>query len=50
MLIRCLAESCGIGVLLTEHDAEIVMSTCDWVYALDFGRKIAERAPFTPGS
>ena len=35
----------GIGVLLVEHDMNFVMSVCDELVVLDFGRKIAEGTP-----
>jgi len=35
----------GVTVLLIEHDVKLVMSLCDWVAVLDFGRKIAEDVP-----
>jgi branched-chain amino acid transport system ATP-binding protein len=35
----------GITVLLVEHDMSLVMSICDEVAVLDFGRKIAEGPP-----
>jgi ABC-type branched-subunit amino acid transport system ATPase component/ABC-type branched-subunit amino acid transport system permease subunit len=44
-LLRRLADERGFGILLVEHDMSIVMSTCDRVVTLDFGRKIAEGAP-----
>jgi len=31
----------GIGVLLVEHDLEMVMGVCDHVTVMDFGRTIA---------
>jgi ABC-type branched-subunit amino acid transport system ATPase component/ABC-type branched-subunit amino acid transport system permease subunit len=40
-LIGRLAREWGMGVLLIEHDAELVMGVCDRVVALDFGRVIA---------
>jgi sulfate-transporting ATPase len=40
-LIRRLAEERGIGVLLIEHDVELVMRTCDQVIAVEFGQTIA---------
>jgi sulfate-transporting ATPase len=44
-LIRRLAEVRGIGVLLIEHDVELVMSVCDHVVVLDFGCSIASGSP-----
>jgi branched-chain amino acid transport system ATP-binding protein len=40
-LLRSLSEE-GIAVLLVEHDVELVMQVCDYIYVLDFGRIIAE--------
>lgn len=44
-LVRRLADDWGIGVLLVEHDMNFVMSVCDHIVVLDFGRKIAEGSP-----
>jgi ABC-type branched-subunit amino acid transport system ATPase component/branched-subunit amino acid ABC-type transport system permease component len=33
------------GILLVEHDMSLVMSTCDYVYVLDYGRLIFEGTP-----
>ena len=41
-LIRRLADERNMGVLLVEHDVSLVMSTCDRVVVIDFGRVIAE--------
>jgi len=35
----------GLGILLIEHDVDLVLSTCDWVVVLDFGEVIARGAP-----
>jgi sulfate-transporting ATPase len=44
-LIRTLAESWGMGILLVEHDVNMVMATCDRVVVLQFGRRIATGTP-----
>ncbi len=38
--IRSLASASGVGVLLIEHNVDMVLRTCDRVYALDFGTVI----------
>jgi ABC-type branched-subunit amino acid transport system ATPase component len=42
--IRALSES-GLGLLLIEHDVDMVLATCDWVVVLDFGAVIAAGTP-----
>ncbi|MGQ0629558.1 MAG: ABC transporter permease subunit [Sporichthyaceae bacterium] len=43
--IRLLARDHGIGIVLVEHDVPLVMTTCDRIVALDFGRQIATGTP-----
>jgi branched-chain amino acid transport system ATP-binding protein len=35
----------GVALLLVDHDMGLVLSVCDYVYVLDFGRVIAEGRP-----
>jgi sulfate-transporting ATPase len=44
-LIRRLGSAWGIGILLVEHDVDLVMSVCDRVAVLNFGEVIAEGSP-----
>lgn len=44
-LIRRLADERNMGVLLVEHDVNLVMSTCDRVVVIDFGMVIGSGTP-----
>jgi ABC-type branched-subunit amino acid transport system ATPase component/branched-subunit amino acid ABC-type transport system permease component len=44
-LIRRLADDRNMGVLLVEHDVGLVMSTCDRIVVIDFGKVIASGTP-----
>ncbi|MFI5953924.1 ATP-binding cassette domain-containing protein [Cryptosporangium sp. NPDC051539] len=35
----------GVGCLLIDHDMHLVMSVCDRVYVIEFGKQIAEGTP-----
>jgi ABC-type branched-subunit amino acid transport system ATPase component len=43
--IRRLASEQGVGVLLVEHNVDMVLRTCDRVYALSFGETIGHGTP-----
>jgi branched-chain amino acid transport system ATP-binding protein len=43
-LLTTLARG-GMGVLLVEHDMELFMRICDFIYVLDFGDVIAAGTP-----
>jgi len=43
-LLKALAAE-GRGVLMVEHDMDLVMSVCDEIHVLDFGRIIATGTP-----
>jgi branched-chain amino acid transport system ATP-binding protein len=44
-VIRCLSADDGLTVLLVEHHMGLVMSICDRVIALNFGRALADGTP-----
>ncbi len=44
-LIRRLAEQWGLGILLIEHDVELVMGVSDRIVAISFGKHLATGTP-----
>jgi ABC-type branched-subunit amino acid transport system ATPase component/ABC-type branched-subunit amino acid transport system permease subunit len=43
-VLRRVVRERGIGILLVEHDMNLVRQICEYVYVLDFGSKIFEGA------
>jgi ABC-type branched-subunit amino acid transport system ATPase component/ABC-type branched-subunit amino acid transport system permease subunit len=41
-VLRRIVGERGTGILIVEHDMQLVMGMCDYVYVMDFGRKIFE--------
>lgn len=44
-LIRNIREKFGITIVLIEHDMQLVMSLCDRVMVVNFGKKLTEGVP-----
>ena len=44
-IVREYVDQRGCGVLLVEHDMALVMTVCDYIYVLDFGKLIFEGTP-----
>lgn len=44
-ILQELVRDLGSGVLLVEHDMSLVLSICDYIYVLDFGKLIFEGTP-----
>jgi ABC-type branched-subunit amino acid transport system ATPase component len=49
-VIRRIARIYGIGVVVIEHDVPLILSCCDRIVVLDFGRKLAEGSPSEVGN
>ena len=39
-VLRGLVTQRGVGILIVEHDMSLVLSTCGYIYVLDFGKPI----------
>lgn len=44
-ILRRVGTERGLGILLVEHDMDLVMSVCQHIYVLDFGTMIFEGPP-----
>ena len=44
-ILTTLVAERGLGILIVEHDMALVMSTCDYIHVLDFGKPIFEGTP-----
>lgn len=42
--LRAIADT-GIGVLLIDHDMGLVLTLCDYIYVIDFGKFLAKGTP-----
>lgn len=44
-LIKWIKDKFDITIILIEHDMSLVMSVCNRIYVLDYGKLIAEGTP-----
>ncbi|MBA3741468.1 ABC transporter ATP-binding protein [Sporichthya sp.] len=44
-ILKSLVAERGVGILIVEHDMALVMSICDYIHVLDFGKPIFEGSP-----
>ena len=44
-LLRTIVDDGDVGILMVEHDMSLVMSTCSYLYVLDFGKLIFDGPP-----
>lgn len=44
-ILQQVVDDRGVGILLVEHDMSLVMTVCEYIYVLDFGRLIFEGQP-----
>lgn len=45
VLLRRLVSDWGMGIVLVEHNVEMVLGLCDRIYVLNFGKLVAEGTP-----
>jgi ABC-type branched-subunit amino acid transport system ATPase component len=38
-------QEAGTTILIVEHDMNVIMNHCDWIFVMDYGVKIAEGPP-----
>jgi ABC-type branched-subunit amino acid transport system ATPase component len=44
-VLRTLVTQRGVGILLVEHDMSLVMSVCEHLFVIDFGKPVFEGSP-----
>jgi ABC-type branched-subunit amino acid transport system ATPase component len=44
-ILRDLVAETGRGILIVEHDMSLVLTVCDYIYVLDFGKLIFQGTP-----
>jgi branched-chain amino acid transport system ATP-binding protein len=44
-LFRRIRDTYDLSMLVVEHDVDFVLGLCDYIYVLDFGKRIARGAP-----
>jgi ABC-type branched-subunit amino acid transport system ATPase component len=44
LLVR-LVRGRGLGILMVEHDMSLVLTICEWIHVLDFGRPLMNGTP-----
>ena len=44
-ILRRVMDENDVALLLVEHDMNLVLSLCQWIYVIDFGRPIFEGTP-----
>jgi ABC-type branched-subunit amino acid transport system ATPase component len=44
-LLTQLVRNDDLGILMVEHDMSLVLTICEWIYVLDFGRPLMTGTP-----